>query len=132
MNQPILKSLMIAFSVVVSKIFTNSKPEVIFPEENDSVQTILLDGNQIPTILQHTIVTVGDRSGDLFHPKTVWRLPNAAKLNAPRGKFDKEQDHETLKTGLCPNLDREEVSSHDLIPMAIEEFFPGGFRFPFG
>ena len=45
LDQPILKSLMIAFSVVVSKIFTNSKPEVIFPEENDSVQTILLDGS---------------------------------------------------------------------------------------
>jgi hypothetical protein len=88
--------------------------------------------DQITAVFHHSVFAIGDRSGDLFHPEAVRRLRNAAKLNAPRGKFDEEEDHEPLKPSLRPNLDREEVGGHDLIPMAIEEFFPCGLGFSFG
>jgi len=63
--------------------------------------------------------------GGLQHPSTMRLADNASDLDATRLKRDYEQEVEARQAGPGKNLDREEVTGRDGIPMRAQESLPG-------
>src|SRR6516162_9575024 len=80
--------------------------------------------DEVPVSSEKAIDLIGHVSRNLHHPQSVCLLRHSSDLDSSCGEFDEEKNDEPLQTCWRPDLNREEVRCHDLIPMSGEKFFP--------
>ena len=69
---------------------------------------------------------VGQIPRNLVHPQPVRDSRDAADLHPSRRQFNKEQHYESPESGGRPDLEREEIGSHNQVPVLRQKFFPRG------
>ena len=87
---------------------------------------------QIAFSFEESINFIRDITSNLRHPKAIGSACDSADLDAARRKVYEEEDDKPFQAGRGPHFDREEVASHDLLPVAIEELLPRCLAAPFG
>src|SRR5207302_4792600 len=59
----------------------------------------------------------------LAHPQSIGLVRDSTDLHFPRRDVHEEEHHKSPQTRTRPGLHGEKISSDDLIPMALQEFF---------
>ncbi len=87
---------------------------------------------EIAAILEKTILSIGQISGDLFHPRFIRVGGATSKADASAGQLHHEQQVEGNQPALGPYFDRGKVDRPENVPVRFQERPPSGQGFRSG
>src|SRR6516225_6819488 len=89
--------------------------------------------NQIALALQQAIHCVREIAPNLAHPKPTRARGDTGNLHSSRGQLHEMKNRTTNRCRplRVPGFNREEISSHDQLPMLRQELLPGRLPAPF-
>ena len=80
--------------------------------------------NEVAAPEQEAVLDVGEISGDLAHPASVWSGSNSGDLNPTRLEVDHEEDEVPNEALPRDPFDGEEVGRGNRPPMCLQEGLP--------
>src|SRR6267143_6810758 len=81
--------------------------------------------NVIALSLAHSLPVIRHLAGNLSHRQSIGSACGPRNVHASSRQFHKAENDQTGQTGSLRRSHREEYGGHDLMPMSLEELFPG-------
>src|SRR5437868_1898839 len=80
--------------------------------------------NVIALSLTYSLHAIRHLAGNLSR-RSIGSACGPRNVHATSRQFHKAENDQPRQTGSVRRIDREEVGGHDLLPMSLEELFPG-------
>src|SRR5438128_10785862 len=81
--------------------------------------------NVIALSLAHSLHVIRHLAGNLSQRQSIGSACGPRNVHASSRQFHKAENDQTGQTGSVRRSHREEFAGHDLMPMSLEELFPG-------